>query len=1009
MEIPHKTVAEALEALADRQPAAPALHAPGRQSLTYADLAGQIRHVRERLGDWGILPGDIVAAVIPSRPEMAVACAALPSSSTFAPLNPALTDEVYVGLIGRMRPKAVLVPEGSDNPVRAAARAEGIAEIELVPEADGAGLFSLALHREGDSLRATTPGRPDAAYVLATSGTTGRRKLIPIGHRQILSHARAMHRWLGTSSKDVGCHLAPMHFGNGLRSALMVPFLGGYSTVCLPEADVEAFFAAIEEFRPTMLMGSFSLLRAILQRAPDYPTAVAQSRLRFLRSGSGRLDPDDLDRLEQTFGAPVLVGYSSTETGCVTHDPLPPRRRKRGAAGLPVVNEIAILDDAGRPCPLGTAGEVVVRGPAVFRGYLDDSELTAQSFAGDWYRTGDAGHIDEDGYVFLTSRIREVINRGGEKISPAEIDAIIESLPGIREAATFGLPHPTLGEEVVAAVVRAQQAAIDEASVIEHVRRRMGPKRAPRRIYFVDRLPRTGNGKLRRGELPRLVGAGQDKPHAAAAPGEGALSPLEGALAGLWASLLRADRVQRDDDFFLLGGDSLRGTQLIAHVRALFGVDIPIQSLFGEAATIAGMARAIEAIRAGESAADRRSATAPGQAAEPALRPRRREGPTVLTHTQRRAWFLARLDPGSAAYNEARAQRMAGPVDIDALQESLRTVIERHEILRTTYALVGEEPRQIIHAAPTLDFRCLDLAADSTEERTGALLRLIDAEGQVPFDLERGPLARFRLIRLASDDHVLLRVWHHIVSDGGSARVFERELSAAYSARVTGRAVDLPELPLQYADYALWQREWLTGKVLERQLSYWKKDLAGLPTLQLPTDRRRPAVQSYRGARHETELPAALVAALQALGRAEGATLFMTGLAAFQVLLHRYSGAEDIAVGTPIAGRRRAELEGLIGFFANTLVLRADLSGDPTFRELLARVRSSALSAYTHQDLPFEKLVEELAPVRDPSLNPLFQVCFALQNAPDATLALRRPRGERACAAHEPAPSSISP
>jgi len=992
MEIQHETITDALEALAERQPAAPALHVPGRKSLTYADLAGQIRRVRERLSDWGILPGDVVAAVIPSRPEMAVAIATLPSSCTFAPLDPTLMIEAYVALLTRLQPKAVLVPEDDQHAIRGAARRLGIAEIEVeaVPDAP-AGVFALALRHAGPALAAGNSPDPEFAYILTSSGTGGRRKLVPAEHRAMLLYARAMRDWLEFSPQDVGVHLVPMYFGHGLRSGLVNGLLAGRSTVCLPEADIEAFFASIEEFRPTFFTAGFSLFRGILRRAPEFRAAVAQNRFRFMRSGSGRLDPDDADRLEQLFGAPMLTGLSSTETSRISHDPLPPRRRKRGSVGLPVVNEVALLDGAGNIFPAGGPGEIVVRGPTVFRGYLDDPELNAASFIGEWFRTGDLGRIDEDGYVYVSGRIKEIINRGGEKISPVEIDLAIESLRGVKEAAAFAVPHPTLGEEMVAAVVREENAAIDEAAVVEQVRARAGPRKVPRRVYFVASLPRTDNGKLRRSALPELLSLEHAAESPSPVPGAeraASLSPLEAALAGLWSSLLHVAEVGRDDDFFLRGGDSLRGTQLLAHVKALFGVDIPIQSLFGEAATVAGMARAIEAIRAGESTADRRSAVALGQAAEPALRPRRRDGPVVLTHTQRRAWFLARLDPGSAAYNESRAQRLSGPIDIEALQNSLRTVIERHEIFRTTYALVDDEPRQIIHAAPTLDFRCLDLSANATDERAGALLGLIDAEGQAPFDLERGPFARFRLIRLANDEYVLLRVWHHIVSDGWSAWVFERELSAAYNARVTGRAVELPQLPLQYADYALWQREWLAGVELERQLSYWSEQLEDLATLELPTDRRRPAVQSYSGARLDVELAPALVRDLRALASTEGATLFMAGLAAFQVLLHRYSGAEDIAVGTPIAGRRRAELEGLIGFFANTLVLRGSLAGEPTFRELLARVREAALAAYAHQDLPFEKLVEALAPVRDLSRNPLFQVCFALQNAPGTTLAL---------------------
>ncbi|MFI4931968.1 MAG: condensation domain-containing protein, partial [Burkholderiales bacterium] len=362
--------------------------------------------------------------------------------------------------------------------------------------------------------------------------------------------------------------------------------------------------------------------------------------------------------------------------------------------------------------------------------------------------------------------------------------------------------------------------------------------------------------------------------------------------------------------------------------------------------------------------------------------------PIPLTHTQQRAWFLAQLDPLSTAYNEARAHRLVGPLNHAALKQALGCLIERHEMLRTTVSMVGHEPMQQLRHDMPLAFECTDLSSHPQGAREQDLQAALNAWCQEPFDLTLGPLVRFRVVRLADSEHVLLRTWHHIVTDGWSVGVFERELSLLYEALVSGRAAPLTALPIQYADYALWQRRWLAGPLLQQQLSYWKRQLADLSTLALPTDRPRPAMQSDRGAVLSVALPAQLAQRLRALARAEGTTLFMAGLAAFKVLLYRYSGTTDVAVGTPIAGRGRTELEGLIGFLANTLVLRTDLSGHLSFRALLARVRECALNAYTHQDLPFERLVEELAPARDLSRNPLFQVCFALHDAAGPGLTL---------------------
>ena len=365
-----------------------------------------------------------------------------------------------------------------------------------------------------------------------------------------------------------------------------------------------------------------------------------------------------------------------------------------------------------------------------------------------------------------------------------------------------------------------------------------------------------------------------------------------------------------------------------------------------------------------------------------------RTGKLPLSFAQQRLWFLDRLLPDKAAYNIPTVWRLRGELDALALERSLNELVARHEMLRTRFVLSGDAPTQVIEPPGAVALPVTDLSAMSEADREARARQIIDTEAHQPFDLEAGPLLRAQLLRLAAEEHLLLLNVHHIASDGWSMGVLWRELSSLYNAFVSGHAPDLPRLPIQYADYAVWQREWLQGEVLEGQLAYWKEKLADLSPLELPTDRPRPPVPSYQGAHLTFDLPAPLTQALKELSRREGVTLFMTLLAAFQVLLHRYSGQDDIAVGTPIAGRGRTELEGLIGFFVNTLVLRSNLAGNPAFTELLARVRETALGAYTHQDLPFEKLVEELSPSRDISRNPLFQVMFALQNTPDAKLML---------------------
>ncbi|HWI65532.1 MAG TPA: condensation domain-containing protein, partial [Symbiobacteriaceae bacterium] len=438
--------------------------------------------------------------------------------------------------------------------------------------------------------------------------------------------------------------------------------------------------------------------------------------------------------------------------------------------------------------------------------------------------------------------------------------------------------------------------------------------------------------------------------------------PTEGVLAAIWCDLLNLKQVSIHDHFLRLGGHSLLATQLASRIRDAWKVELPLVTLF-EAPTIATMAERIEAARLQQDGL-----------AVPPIVPVPREDAEVLSFSQQRLWFLDQLEPGSLFYHMPAAIRLNGELNLPALERAIGEIISRHAVLRTTFATRGAEPVQVIH--PAGEFQLPIIAAQSEAE----VEQLAAAETKIPFDLSRGPLLRCRLLRLAPERHVLLLTLHHIAADGWSIAILMQELTALYTAFSSGREHALPPLPVQYADFAHWQRN--LGPVLEKQLAYWRQQLAGLSTLQLPTDRPRPLVQSYRGARRAFRLDDALTAAIKQVSAREGVTPFMTLLAVFQILLHRCTGQEDVAVGTPIAGRNRAETERLVGMFINTLVMRTDLSGNPTVRQVLARVRDVTLGAYAHQDLPFEKLVEELQPQRDLGRNPLVQVMFFLLNTP---------------------------
>ncbi|HEX8116078.1 MAG TPA: amino acid adenylation domain-containing protein, partial [Pyrinomonadaceae bacterium] len=494
----------------------------------------------------------------------------------------------------------------------------------------------------------------------------------------------------------------------------------------------------------------------------------------------------------------------------------------------------------------------------------------------------------------------------------------------------------------------------------------------PSHFVLLEQLPLTPSGKLNRRALPAPEHARAELSAEYAAP----RTPAEELLANLWATILGVERVGVRDNFFELGGHSLLATQVVSRVREAFGVELPLRHLFTKP-TVAELAAVVEELTRGGG-----DSAAPVEASA-------REGDLPVSFAQQRVWFIEQLEPGSAAYNIPLALRLTGRLDMAAMEATLEEVVRRHESLRTTFAAREGRPVQVIHAPRKVFLRPFDLSGEEEGVREARTRELILEEAARPFDLTEGPLLRVGLIKLGDAEHVAMLTMHHIISDGWSMGVLVREVGALYEAFTQGRPSPLPELEIQYADFARWQQRWLSGATLERQLTYWKGQLAGAPAvLELPTDRPRGALQTHRGASHSFALTGETVRGLKELSRREGVTVFMTLLATWQVLLSRYSGQTDVSVGTPIANRNRAEIEGLIGFFVNTVVLRTDLSGEPSFTQLLRRVREAALAAYAHQDLPFERLVEELEPERSLSHAPLFQVMFILQNAPMGSLEL---------------------
>ncbi len=650
--------------------------------------------------------------------------------------------------------------------------------------------------------------------------------------------------------------------------------------------------------------------------------------------------------------------------------------------GRPISNtEIYILDRHRQPVPVGVTGEIYIGGEGLARGYLNRPELTAERFiphpyssaeGARLYRTGDRGRHLRDGQIEFLGRADGQVKVRGYRIELGEIEAVLSEHQAV-EAAVVLVREDVPGEkQLVAYLVMEAEESVKLGDVRQFLREKLPEYMVPSAFVVLEELPLTPNGKVDRAALPAPERAERGEEFVAPR------TPVEEILVNLYAEVLHLERVSVEDDFFELGGHSLLATQLVSRIREAFQLEVPLRLLF-EHPAVAALSRDIEMLRA---AGD--SATTP-----PPIERVSRSGPLPLSFAQQRLWFIDQLEAGSPFYNSPAAVRLSGPLDLTALGRTFTEVVRRHEVLRTHFRVVEGEPVQAIAEAGALDVPLTDLGQMDEQQREAEVARLAEEEAQRPFDLSRGPLMRVRVLRLGEREHVVLLTLHHIVSDAWSMGVLVKEVAALYSAFSNGQPSPLPELPIQYADYAAWQRAWLGGETLEEQLSYWRGQLGGeLPVLELPTDRPRPSVQSYRGRQLSFEVSEKVTAGLKELSRRQGATLFMTLLSAFQLLLMRYSGQEDVIVGTPVAGRTRIELEGLIGFFVNTLVLRTDLSGDPTFEELIARVREVCLGAYAHQEVPFEKLVEELQPERSLSQTPLFQVAFGVQNVPLEVLEL---------------------
>ena len=856
-------LAEFLAHHAHSTPDRDAILAPGRPPLTFGKLWACAEKTLATLRSAGIGRDDRVAVILPDGPDAAAVIVSVAAASVCVPLNPGFTADEWQRYFTETRITALLTTPDINSPSRAVARARGMPVLNLSMLRDGTPGFDITAAPSRAPSADDFACSADDAFILLTSGTTSRPKTIPLTHAAVCLSAYNVAAAIALVPQDRLLSVLPLYHGHGLISGVIATLAAGSSAVCTPGFDAAAFFDWLTKFRPTWYTAVPTIHRAVLETAEKHKDSARQSSLRLIRSASSTLPAKVLRGLEALFAVPVIDTFGMTESATqIAANPL--HRRKLGSVGVAAGAEIAILDDAGRQLSPRQHGEIALRGETITRGYDNDTAATREAFRGGWFRTGDLGYLDQDGYLFIVGRVKEVINRGGQKVAPGEVEQALLRHPDVVDAAVYAVPHERLGMDVAAAVVLRTGAKVDLQKLRDLVRRRLASFKVPGLIQIVREIPKGAGGKIKRAELAVALAAIKPAtPQQLRRDQAGPHSQVEREIAAIWAELLGIDHIGIEQDIFALGVDSITVTQMVSRLRERFAVDFSFKDIF-EAPTVAALAARLQRSK---KFAHPASSTLIDLAKDDARAAN--YGPQPVAIVQERMLRIEREVPGLPQFNLPFAYRLRGALDLMALKRSLAEVVRRHDSLRTGFAWRDEQPVAFITppaktklslvvedftgAQPVRHSRAKASRAKTSRtkasrtkasrtkasrtkasrtkaSRTKALLRRkarLAAEHELlkPFDLSRAPLFRARLLRLGADDHVLLLVIHDIVIDGWSMGVFMQEVAQLYAAFTTGKQAQLPRPALRFSDFVRWQRQWTGSAAATRQFAYWRKRL----------------------------------------------------------------------------------------------------------------------------------------------------------------------------------------